>query len=97
MVVPVVVEVDDAVQLRLHVDVEVLWVLDALAEGLPGVLLHLNVVKFPARENRSLVVDDDGGVFREVVYLRETLSGRGRGSTRKSDPKIICISIIRRR
>ena len=45
MVVPVVVQVNDSVQFRIHVDVDVLGVLDALAQGLAGVLLHLNVVE----------------------------------------------------
>ena len=47
MVVPVVVEVEHAVQLGLHRDAQFLRALDALAQGLPRVLLHLDVVKLP--------------------------------------------------
>ena len=50
MVVPVVVEVDDSVELGVHVDLDVLGVLEPLAQALPRVLLHLDVVKLSARE-----------------------------------------------
>ena len=50
VVVPVVVEVEDAVELALLVDVDVLGVLDALAHRLPRVLLHLDVVELPAKK-----------------------------------------------
>ena len=47
MVVSVVVKVENPVQLALHGDVKILRVLDSLAESLPGVLLHLDVVELP--------------------------------------------------
>ena len=53
MVVPVVVEIDDPVELGLHGDVEVLGVFDTLAHGLASVLLHLNVVKFPGKKDEK--------------------------------------------
>ena len=48
VVVSVVVEVEDPVELRVHRDPQVVRVLDALAERLPRVLLHLDVVELPA-------------------------------------------------
>lgn len=47
MIVSVVVKVEHSVQLTLHGDVQVLGVLDPLAERLPGVLFHLDVVELP--------------------------------------------------
>ena len=47
VIVSVVVKVEDSVQLTLHGDVQVLGVLDPLAERLPGVLFHLDVVELP--------------------------------------------------
>ena len=52
MVVPVVVEVDDSVQLGVQLDLDVLGVLEALAEALARVLLHLDVVKLPKKEKK---------------------------------------------
>jgi hypothetical protein len=48
VVVPVVVEVEDAVQLAFLVYMNVLRVLHALAHRLPRILLHLDVVELPA-------------------------------------------------
>lgn len=50
VVVPIVVEVDDSVELRVQVDPDVLWVLVPLAEALARVLLHLDVVKLSERK-----------------------------------------------
>ena len=50
MVVSVVVEVEDPVELRVDVDVKVLGRLDALGEGLAGVLFHLDVVELPEQD-----------------------------------------------
>ena len=50
VIVPVVVEVDDSVHLGVEVDLDVLGLLHALAQALPRVLLHLDVVKLSARE-----------------------------------------------
>ena len=54
VVVPVVVKVEDPVQLAVYGDSQVVGVLDALAEGLPGVLLHLDVVKLPGSKREKL-------------------------------------------
>jgi hypothetical protein len=48
VVVPVVVEVEDTVQLAVLIHVDVLRVLHSLAHRLPRILLHLDVVEFPA-------------------------------------------------
>ena len=48
MVVSVVVQVQDAVQLRLCVDMQLLSFADTLAKTLSCVLLHLDVVELPA-------------------------------------------------
>lgn len=47
MVVAVVVEVEDAVELRVRAHVQVLRRLDALGERLARVLFHLDVVELP--------------------------------------------------
>ena len=47
MVVSVVVKVEDPVELALHGHMEILRVLDSLAESLSGVFFHLNVVELP--------------------------------------------------
>ena len=49
VVVSVVVKVENPVELALHGHMEILRVLDTLAEGLPGVLLHLDVVELPGK------------------------------------------------
>lgn len=48
MVVPVVMQVEDPVDLTVATDVQVLNGLDALAYCLPGILLHLDVVELSA-------------------------------------------------
>ena len=50
MVVAVVVEVEDAVELALPAHVQLLGALHPLAQRLPRVLLHLDVVELPAME-----------------------------------------------
>ena len=49
MVVSVVVKVEDPVELAVNGDVDVLSVLDSLAQRLSGVLFHLDVVKLPEK------------------------------------------------
>lgn len=51
VIVTVVVQVEDSVELRIGTDVDVLRVLDALRDRLARVLLHLDVVEFPAKKN----------------------------------------------
>ena len=52
MIVAVVVEVQHPVDLALGADVDIVRVGDALAHGLPGVFLHLNVIKLPAKKEK---------------------------------------------
>ncbi len=53
VVVPVVVEVEDAVDLGVQADVDVLRPGDALAQRLARVLLHLDVVELPATKKKG--------------------------------------------
>ena len=48
VVVSVVVEVEHPVELGVNSDPQVVGVLDPLAQRLPGILLHLDVVELPA-------------------------------------------------
>ena len=48
VVVSVVVEVEDPVELGVEGNPQVVRVLDALAQSLPRILLHLDVVELPA-------------------------------------------------
>ena len=50
VVVPVVVQIDDPIKLGFTADMQFLWVLHAFAEGLPCVLLHLDVVELSGRK-----------------------------------------------
>ena len=47
VVVSVVVKVENSVELALHRDMKIIGVLDSLAECLPGVFFHLDVVELP--------------------------------------------------
>ncbi len=50
VIVAVVVKVEDAQQLAiLGVDVDILCILDAFSQGLPGIFLHLDVVELPVQ------------------------------------------------
>ena len=57
VVVSVVVEVEDPVELGVEGDPQVVRVLDPLAKGLPGILLHLNVVELPANKLHEYIAD----------------------------------------
>ena len=54
MIVSVVVNIEDPVKLGVLVDLEVLFRLDALAQGLASILLHLNVIEFPENEKKAI-------------------------------------------
>ena len=71
MVVPVVVEVEHPVELAVQGDAQVLGVLDALAQRLPGVLLHLDVEEFPANKGEydSHIPTNTVLVFKQI-WLR---------------------------
>jgi hypothetical protein len=51
VVVPVVMKVQYSVYLRVTAYMKIVCVLHALADGLPRVLLHLDVVELPATEH----------------------------------------------
>ncbi len=53
MIVAVVVNVEDPVQLRVLVNVQLAVALAAFAQRLSGILLHLDVVEFPEKKNRN--------------------------------------------
>lgn len=53
MVVPVIMQVEDSVYLGVSAHVQVVCVLDAFADGLSCVLLHLDVVELPETTNTS--------------------------------------------
>jgi hypothetical protein len=53
VIVPVVVQVDDPVELAVHVDVDLVRTVETFAQGLSRVLLHLNVVEFPANTRKT--------------------------------------------
>ena len=53
MVVAIVVNVEDPVELGVLVDVKLGVTLGTLAQGLSGVLLHLDVVELSGNEKRS--------------------------------------------
>lgn len=49
VVVPVVVQVEDPQEFRVHVHLQLFCALHALRDGLASVLLHLDVEELPAR------------------------------------------------
>lgn len=49
MIIAIVMQVEHSVNFTIHTDVNVVDAFDTFADRLAGVLLHLNVVKFPAR------------------------------------------------
>lgn len=49
MVIAIVMQVEHSVNFTIHTDVDIVDAFDTFANRLAGVLLHLNVVKFPAR------------------------------------------------
>ena len=53
VVVSVVVKVENSVELALHRDMKIIGVLDSLAECLPGVFFHLDVVELPGKKERK--------------------------------------------
>ena len=55
VIVPVVVQVDNAVELAVHGDVDVVGVGVAFAQGLAGVFLHLNVVELSIRKKKTYI------------------------------------------
>ena len=69
MVIPVVVKVENSVEFAVNRDSKVLRVLHPLAQRLSGVLLHLDVVKFPATK------------YRYKINLFIVLAGRNLYST----------------
>ena len=54
VVVSVVVKVENPVELALHGHMKIVRVLDSLAESLPGVFFHLDVVELPGNNVGSM-------------------------------------------
>ena len=54
VIVSVVVNIEDPVKLGVLVDLEVLFRLDALAQGLASILLHLNVIELPEKQKKAI-------------------------------------------
>lgn len=65
VVIPVIMEIQDPIYLRISTNVNVFSILDAFTDGLPRVFLHLNVVKFPAIQ--FAFVSDDGKIVATDV------------------------------
>lgn len=62
VVIAIVMQIEYSVNFTIHVDVNVVDALDTFADSLSGVLLHLNVVKFPAtKKKRKVVVSHEFG------------------------------------
>jgi hypothetical protein len=53
VVVPVVMQVEDPVYLRVAAHVQVVCILDAFTDGLSCVLLHLDVVELPETQHKQ--------------------------------------------
>lgn len=68
MVIPVVMQVEHPVQLRVAGDVQVLGRLQTLADGLPRVFLHLDVVELSAKKQGevSFVITPTKARFKYV-------------------------------
>jgi hypothetical protein len=63
VIIAIVMEVKHTVNLTVHANVNVVDALDTFADRLAGVLLHLNVVKFPGNEEKKII-------FRLSKFLR---------------------------
>lgn len=53
VIIAIVMQIKHTVNFTIHVDVNVVDALDTFADSLSGVLLHLNVVKFPAKSEKK--------------------------------------------
>lgn len=56
VIIAIVMQVKHTVNFTVHADVNVVHTLNTFADRLSGVLLHLNVVKFPAN-NKEMKVE----------------------------------------
>ena len=52
VIIAIIMQIKHTVNFTIHTDVNVVDTFDSFADRLPGVLLHLNVVKFPAKEKK---------------------------------------------
>lgn len=75
MIIPIVVQVENAVDFAVVAHVDVVHVLHAFADRLAGVLLHLNVVEFP---EVGEPLDQLGGVVLVELDVREVHLEDGR-------------------
>ena len=53
MIVSVVVKIQHSVKLAVNGDSQIFSVLDSFTEGLPGILFHLDVIKFPEKKEEK--------------------------------------------
>lgn len=75
MIIPIIVQVENAVDFAVVAHVDVVHVLHAFADRLAGVLLHLNVVEFP---EVGEPLDQLGGVVLVELDVREVHLEDGR-------------------
>lgn len=53
VIIAIVMQVKHTINFTIHTDVNVINTLDTFADRLAGVLLHLNVVKFPEKQLKT--------------------------------------------
>lgn len=53
VIIAIVMQVKHTVDFTVHVYLDVIHTLDTFADRLTGILLHLNVVKFPAKNKKQ--------------------------------------------
>lgn len=68
VVAAVVVEVEDSVDLTLDADVDLVGAAQTVAQRLPRVLLHVNIIKFPVKREKSCYK------MRAAVFYTEQIS-----------------------
>jgi hypothetical protein len=58
VIIAIVMQIKHTINFTIHTDVNVIDAFDAFAYCLSRVLLHLNVVKFPARKRKKINVNE---------------------------------------
>jgi hypothetical protein len=53
VIIAIVMQVKHTVNFTIHIDVNIVDTLNTFTDRLTGILLHLNVVKFPAKEKKE--------------------------------------------
>lgn len=88
VIVPVVVQIEDAVDLAVRTHVQVVGALDALADRLARVLLHLDVVELAAKSYKNggggdgVIRSEAPAKTRTKTYLVLGISSRRENSAR---------------